>query len=279
MERDADDLAGLSLSDHEARNRALWNADAPRWVAAAERNWARDTQPHWGIWHVPEAELRMLPMGLDGVDGLDVVELGCGTAYWSAWLARRGARPVGVDLSEAQLATARAMQAEHGLTFPLVHASAESVPLDDASFDLAFSEYGAAIWCEPRAWIGEAARLLRPGGWLVFLCNSVPAMLTAPEQEDVPLGETLVRPLRAIRRIDWAEDEHPCVEFHLPHGELLDLLRDLGFEDVRLREVYAPPGGDPEETRHFVTRGWSQRWPAEEIWVARRRAAGAGAPG
>jgi SAM-dependent methyltransferase len=216
---------------------------------------------------VPEAELRALPMGLDGVDGLDVVELGCGTAYWSAWLARRGARPVGVDLSEGQLATAREMQARHALSFPLVHASAEAVPLEDASFDLAFSEYGASLWCAPRAWLGEAARLLRPGGWLVFLTGSVLAALTAPPVL-APLGETLLRPMAAIRRLEW--DDDPSVEFHLPHGELLSLLASLGFVDVGLREVYAPDGGDPDEFRHFATRGWSQQWPVEEIWVARK---------
>ena len=93
------------------------------------------------------------------VDGLDVIELGCGTAYWSAWLARRGARPVGVDITPEQLATARELQAEHGLEFPLVEASAEAVPLPDASFDLAFSEYGASLWCEP----ARVARPRRPG--------------------------------------------------------------------------------------------------------------------
>lgn len=70
------------------------------------------------------------------VAGLDVVELGGGAAYWSAWFARRGARPAGVDLSEQQLATARELQAERGLDFALLHASAEAVPLPDASFDL-----------------------------------------------------------------------------------------------------------------------------------------------
>ncbi|WP_445149337.1 class I SAM-dependent methyltransferase [Baekduia sp. Peel2402] len=266
MELDADALSGLN--DHEARNRAWWNEDAPRWVTSAERNWAVECEPHWGIWHLPESDVRMLPMGLDGVDGLDLVELGCGTAYWSAWLARRGARPVGVDLSENQLVTARAMQERHGLSFPLVHASAEDVPLDDASFDLAFSEYGAAIWCEPRAWIGEAARLLRPGGWLVFLAGSVLAMLTAPPLLG-PSGETLQRPMAALRRMEW--DDDPTVEFHLPHGEMLDLLRETGFEDVRLRELYAPEGDD-EDLAHFATRGWSRKWPVEEIWAARRRA-------
>ena len=113
--------------------------------------------------------------------GLDVVELGCGTAYVSAWLAKRGARPVGVDPTPAQLATARRMMVETGIEFPLVEAPAESVPLPDASFDLAVSEYGASLWADPARWIPEAARLLRPGGRLVFLTNSVLVYLCAPD--------------------------------------------------------------------------------------------------
>ena len=57
----------------------------------------------WGVWSVPEGEVGVI----GDVAGLDVVELGCGTAYFSAWLARRGARPVGVDPTPAQLETAR----------------------------------------------------------------------------------------------------------------------------------------------------------------------------
>ena len=66
--------------------------------------------------------------------------------YISAWLARRGARPVGLDNSAAQLATAAALQDRFGLHFPLIHASAEQIPLADAAFDLVISEYGASIW-------------------------------------------------------------------------------------------------------------------------------------
>lgn len=265
---DGDALSGLS--DHETRNRAWWNGDAPRWVAAAEQNWAEDAAPHWGIWHVPEAELHALPMGLEGVEGMDVVELGCGTAYWSAWLARAGARPVGVDVSEAQLETARAMQARFGPEFPLVHAGAEDVPLDGGAFDLAFSEYGASIWCDPYTWIPEAARLLRPGGFLVFLVGSVVGMLCAGD-EDEPLGTELVRAQRDLHRIEWPDDDG--IEFHLPHGKLMDLLRETGFEDVRLTEVYAPDddGADPDEVVHYARRGWARRWPVEEIWSARLR--------
>ena len=95
------------LTEHAAANRESWAKEAASYVAGAERNWATD-EITWGILDVPETR------GADpaDVDGKDVVELGCGTAYVSAWLARRGARPVGVDLTAEQLETARRMQAE-----------------------------------------------------------------------------------------------------------------------------------------------------------------------
>jgi len=114
------------------------------------------------MWGIPEADLRLL----DDVDGKDTIELGCGTAYVSAWLARRGARPVGIDNSAGQLETARRLQKEYGLEFPLIHGNGESAPFPDASFDLVISEYGIATWADPYAWIPEASRLLRPGGRL-----------------------------------------------------------------------------------------------------------------
>ena len=216
----------LNLSAHAAHNRAVWNADAPNWVERGREAWASPT-PWWGMWELPEAELGILP----DVSGLDVVDLGCGTGYWCAWFHRLGARPVGLDLSEEQLATARELQAEHGIEFPLIHASAEAPPLPDASFDVVFSEYGAAIWCDPYVWIPEAYRLLRPGGRLIFLCNSVIAMLCSP-LSDTPAGET-------------------------------------GFEVEALHELYAADG-DPSELRYYMRRGWAQQWPCEEVWVARR---------
>jgi SAM-dependent methyltransferase len=177
-----------------------------------------------------------------------------------------GARPVGIDNSERQLETARALQREHGLEFPLLHGNAEQVPLPDASFDLAFSEYGASIWCDPERWVPEAARLLRPGGWLVFLVNSVLAMLCFPDEGELTVE--LQRPLDRIRRMEWPEDE--SVEFHLPHGEWVRLLRATGFRVEALVELLAPPGA--EGTRYDVPAAWARRWPPEEIWVARKEA-------
>jgi SAM-dependent methyltransferase len=251
----------MELSEHAIRNRESWNEDAPNWVAHGRRAWASD-RPWWGAWEVPEEDVRILP----DVSGLDVIDLGCGTGYWCAWFMRMGASPIGLDVSEKQLETARMLQAEHGLDFPLIHASAEDPPLPDASFDIAFSEYGAAIWCDPYVWIPQAHRLLRPGGRLIFLCHSILDSLCAP-MADEPTSETLQRPQRGIGRIDWPEE---ASDFHQPHGDRIALLRDTGFQIEALHELYAPDG-DPAEVRYFKSRGWGQKWPCEEVWVARRR--------
>jgi SAM-dependent methyltransferase len=133
--------AAEELPEHVRRNRAHWDAMAPDWAEFGRRSWAEE--PSWGIWAIPETEIRLLP---DDLAGMDAIELGCGTAYVSAWLARRGARPVGVDNSARQLETARQLQREFGIDFPLLHGNAEQVPYPDGSFDVAISEYGTAIW-------------------------------------------------------------------------------------------------------------------------------------
>lgn len=257
-------MGSPDLTDHARRNQAAWTEYAAEYVAAAERAWASD-QPYWGIWGIPESDVG----ALDGIelDGKDVVELGCGTAYWSAWLARLGASPVGVDVTDAQLETARRMQAAHGLSFPLVHASAEDVPLPDASFDLAFSEYGASIWCDPYRWIPEAARLLRPGGRLVFLVNGTLLILCSPDEEDAPVEDRLLRDYFGMHRFDWPDV--PEIDFHIGYGDWIRLLRAEGFDVENLIEVRAPEGAT---TRYpWASPAWARRWPSEEIWVARKR--------
>jgi SAM-dependent methyltransferase len=248
---------------HQDVNRRLWDGIADQWVEPARRDWARP-DPCWGIWSIPEADVGALP----DVEGLDAIELGCGTAYFSAWLARRGARPVGVDQSTGQLATARAMQAEHGLEFPLIEADAEDVPLPDASFDFALSEYGASLWCAPERWIAEAARLLRPGGRLVFLTSSPLLVLCSAPDEELAT-ERLARPQFGLRQVEWIDDDGPSIEFHLPHGEMIRLLRDEGFEIEALHELR--PAADTTTRFDHVPLEWARQWPCEEIWVVRRR--------
>ena len=249
------------LPEHAVRNRELWTrSNADHTDAQAPEAWAQE-EITWGMFRVSESEVEVL----GDVSGLDVLDLGCGVAYFSAWLARRGARPVGLDVTPAQLETARRMQAETGLSFPLVEASAEAVPLPDASFDLVLSEYGASIWCEPAAWVLEAARLLRPGGRLVFLRNSTLVILCSPDEG--PVEERLARPQFGMRRFEWDGG----VEFHLAHGDWIALLRSAGFDVERLVELQAPAEAADHPYYDFVGAEWARRWPAEEIWVARKR--------
>lgn len=251
----------MSASDHARRNRALWDDLSEEYFGPGRRAWARD-EPDWGIWNVPERELRALP----DVAGRDVLELGCGTAYWSAWLARRGGRVVGLDNSPRQLESARLFQREFSLDFPLIQASAEEVPLRGARFDLVISEYGASIWCDPYRWIPEAARLLRPGGWLVFLTNGLLQMLCTPP-EGTPSQHRLARDLFGMHRIEWADED--SVEFHISHGAWIRLLRHEGFTVEDLIEIQAPEGAPPTRFDHLSFE-WSRRWPSEEIWRVRK---------
>jgi SAM-dependent methyltransferase len=247
-----------------AANRAVWTRiNAEYTDAHGMRAWGAE-EITWGIFNVHESGLG----ALGDVAGLDVVELGCGTAYFSAWLARRGARPVGVDPTPAQLDTARRCQERFGMSFPLVEADARNVPLPSASFDLAVSEYGASLWCDPRGWIPEAARLLRPGGRLVFLTNSVLVTLCVPDEEGLA-GESLRRPQRDLYRVRWASGEG--VEFHPGHGEWIRVLTANGFVVDALHELYAPDGTPDHAYYDIATADWARRWPVEDLWVATKR--------
>jgi SAM-dependent methyltransferase len=248
--------------DHVLRNRSAWDQRASSYAAAGLRGWEA-ADPAWGIWAVVEAQAGVLPPDLEGRNS---IELGCGTGYVSAWLARRGTQPVGLDNSAAQLATARRLQDRFGLWFPLVHASAEHAPFADAYFDLAISEYGASIWCDPYAWILEAARLLRPAGQLIFLVNSVLLMLTIPNTDGLPATETLLRPQFGMHRFEWPDDG--SVEFHLSHGDMIRLLRRCGLEVEDLIELRPAPGA--AASHPLVTLDWARRWPCEEVWKARK---------
>jgi SAM-dependent methyltransferase len=248
--------------DAVARNRAVWDEVNARFTDAdAAARWnAADLA--WGLFRLPEASLRLL--GDVDLEGLDVVELGCGTAYVSAWLARRGARTVGVDLSPAQLATASRCQQRWGPRFPLVEADGERVPLRDGCADLVVSEYGAGPWCDPDRWIPEAARLLRPGGRLVLLTNSPLAAMCVPEDSG-PAEDRLLRGQADVRRVAWPGGG---IEHHPGHGEWVRILGAAGFVVDALHELAPPPGSDDPEWYEIVTAEWAGRWPAEDVWVA-----------
>jgi ubiquinone/menaquinone biosynthesis C-methylase UbiE len=258
-------MSSPDYPEYVAQNVEVWTRNNAKWTGPNAHNaWAEEDMS-WGVFGVPESELNVY----GEVSGLDVLDLGCGTAYLSAWFAKRGARPVAVDPTPAQLETARQMQREFGLEFPLIEAVGEDVPLPDASFDLVASEFGASIWADPYRWIPEAARLLRDGGRLVFLRNSTISMLCMDLNG---VTETLQRPQHGLNRIEWEDTGE--VEFHLPHGELITVLSSSGFEIERLIELYAPDGAKTHEFYEYVTPEWGRQWPVEEIWVTRKRADG-----
>ncbi len=256
---------GENLTEHAQRNREYWDGMANQWVESGRRGWA-ENNPTWGVWNISELEIKVL----DDVSGKGVLEAGCGTAYWSSYVARRGGHVVGLDNSPKQLETARALQKEFGVEFPLHLGTAEAMPFDDASFDIVFSEYGASIWCDPYLWIPEAARVLRSGGQLAFLLNSTLAMLCAPDSEEPP-GETLLRPLFGMHRFEWSDENDNSVEFHLPHGKWIELFREHGLEVEALIALQAPPDAKPHRFVAMPQPEWGKKWPVEEIWKARKK--------
>ena len=160
--------------------------------------------------------------------------------------------------------TARRCQERFGLSFPLIEANAEDVPLPDGSFDLAVSEYGACVWCDPERWLPEAARLLRPGGRLVFLTNSVQVTICVPE-EGGHAGDRLLRPQKGMSRVEWPGGG---IEFHPSHGDWIRILRKNGFVVEALHELYAPEDAKDPDYYDIATAQWARRWPVEDLWTA-----------
>lgn len=254
--------ASSSPSGDLTRNRDLWTVINDQFTDAAADGMWRSDEVRWGLFGIPDRELG----ALGEVAGRDVLDLACGTGYFAAWLCRRGARVVGLDLSAEQLRTAVRCQSTHGPTFPLVQADAARVPLLGRSFDIVVSEHGAAAWSDPELWVAEAARLVRPGGRLVFLTNSVLSALCVPDEVGVA-GEALVRGQRETHRVVW---DGGGVEHHPSHGAWIDVLRRNGFTVEALHELYAPSTSTDHEYYEIASARWASRWPAEELWVAHR---------
>jgi ubiquinone/menaquinone biosynthesis C-methylase UbiE len=249
-----------SPSEEAQRNRAYWDRTSDEYQER-HREFIGRAQPRWGVWQIPESELGVL----GDTAGKDVLELGCGAAQWSILLAQGGARVVGLDNSERQLEHARRLMAEAGVEFPLVHASAEVVPLPDESFDVVFCDHGAFTFADPFKLVPEAARLLRPGGLLAFSHTSAFAIVCQNPDRDWAVEPRLHGDYFGLHRL---EDED-SVSYQLPYGGWIRLFRANGFVVEALIEPQPAADADstywgPEE------RDWARRWPSESIWKVRK---------
>lgn len=170
--------------------------------------------------------------------GGHVLDVATGTGLVAAELVRDGHEVTGVDRSAEMLAEARR---RFGETVPLVEASAEDLPFEDAAFDHLTVTYLLRYVSDPGATVTELARVVRAGGVVASLEFGVPRGLARPLWElYVRLGLPLAG--RALRR-GWREvgdflggsirsfwDEHPL-------DRQLEWWRTAGLDDVRVRRL------------------------------------------
>ncbi len=244
--------------NHEQHNRAFWDADADDYQAT--HGVLLDATPEaWGVWRIPEEQIG----ALGDVEGADVLEYGCGAAQWSIALARRGARAVGLDQSRAQLKHARRLQRAAAVEFPLVCASATRVPVVDRAYDLVFCDHGAMSFCDPFDTVPEVARLLRPGGRLVF-CHATPWIYVT---DDPGTGRTSRRLHQSYFGMHTQVSPDGTADFVLPTGDWVRLFRAAGLVIDDLHELQAPADA---VTTYGWSPKWARRWPAEQVWVVRK---------
>ena len=247
-------------SAYVQRNRAWWNEASDDYQKRHARKLTPDTLS-WGVWRVPEAELQIL----EEVAGKDVLEVGCGAAQSSIALALLGARPVGLDLSEKQLAHGRRLLSGADVKFPLVLGNAEYLPFRDESFDIVFCDYGAMTFASLFKAVPEAARVLRADGILAFTTTTPLLFMCWPDGVMDP-GQELTRDYFDMFEIA----DGGLSRFSLGYGDSIRLFRQAGFVVEDLIELRP----EPEDETSFGPPGakeWARRWPAEQVWKVRKQ--------
>jgi SAM-dependent methyltransferase len=245
-------------------NLASWEADSADYQARNASQLNRWDRLGWGIWDVPEDEVN----ALGDVRGLDALELGCGACQFGIRVAMRGARLVGLDFSANQLAAAAPLMDVTGVRFPLVRGSAEELPFADASFDLIFCDHGATSFTDPRATIPECARVLRPGGRLVFNI-AAPFVWVCWGDDDEPAGRELRRPYFGLGRTVTDDSTGASVEWYVPNGEWIRIFRDAGLAIEALIEL-RPPEDAVTTYETYAPLDWARDYPGEHIWKVRK---------
>lgn len=232
-------------------NRRWWDAEADEYhrehgafLGTADFVWCPE--------RLREEDARLL----GPVRGRRILEVGCGAAMCSRWLAAQGAGPIACDLSAGMLRHARAGAAASGIEVPLVQADAQRLPFRDASFDIAFTAFGAvAFVADSAAIMHEAARVLRPGGRWVF-ATTHPLRWSFPDDPG-PAGLRATMPYwDRTPYVEFADDGTATyVEHHRTLGDRVREIADAGFRLVDLVEPEWPPGHTQEWGQWSPLRG------------------------
>jgi SAM-dependent methyltransferase len=209
-----------------------WEAMAPTWVT---RMAIRGDDAREGL-----LDDWMLDLAGD-VDGLDVIDLGCGEGRFCRALSARGARTLGVDLQPAMIE-----HAEAGRSPTERYLVADAQALDGVGgegFDLAISYIALVDMPDQRAAVGEAFRVLRPGGRFL-VCNLSP-MATAWSTEGPWHRDGEGRKLHFVldtyasegsRTVTWPSG-HRLTSFHRMLSTTVNDLLAAGFV---LRGIHEP---------------------------------------
>ncbi|GAB2653707.1 class I SAM-dependent methyltransferase [Gordonia jinhuaensis] len=246
-------LGDIDSATSESANRGWWDGETDDYHREHGEFLGTDTPGGDFIWcpeRVREADAHLL----GDVAGRRILEIGCGSAPCSRWLAAQGAQPVAMDLSRGMLEHGRAaMQRFDEPRVPLVQATAESLPFGDASFDLAFSSFGAIPFVADSARVmAEVARILRPGGRWVFSVNH-PMRWIFPDDPG-PDGLTVSIPY--FNRTPYSEtDEQGRVTYVEHHRTIGDRVREIRSAGMVLDDIIEPEWPDD------LTQEWGQWSP------------------
>jgi demethylmenaquinone methyltransferase / 2-methoxy-6-polyprenyl-1,4-benzoquinol methylase len=159
-----------------------------------------------------------------------VADLACGTGDLCAELRREGYRPIGFDFSLGMLTNATA-------GVPLVQADVMRLPLAEAGVDGVTCGFALRNVVDLRAFLGEVARVVRPGGRAAFLETSEPEgrVMRAGHRvyfgRIVPVIGGILSDRRAYRYLPRSMAYLP------PPHEVVAILREAGFVDVDRRAL------------------------------------------
>jgi len=240
----------IGVDDTTGANRSWWDSAADEYQET-HGEFLRDVGFVWCPEGVDEADAQLLAPTKD-LAGRRVLELGCGGAQCSRWLAAAGAQVIAFDLSATQLAHAQRINARTELAVPLLQADAQRIPLADGSFDLACSAFGALPFVADAAQVlREVFRVLRPGGRFVFSVSH-PLRWAMPDDPG-PRGLTITSSyFDRTPYVETDDDGRPAyVEHHRTMGDWLRHIVGAGFVLVDLVEPEWPAG------HQRVWGGWS----------------------